>query len=91
MSCYIFVEKNTVFVSFLKINWSDGGAVSSIIFLTVISGWLAAVIVDYMYKEVGECSLVCNIKNKINIYLTNYFRICNLPVILKTSISDTIK
>ncbi len=41
-------------MTFFKIHWSDGGAVFSIIFLTVISGWLAAVIVDYMYKEVGE-------------------------------------
>ena len=42
---------------FFKINWSDGAAVFSIVFLTIISGWLAAVIVDYMYKEVGECCL----------------------------------
>lgn len=41
-----------------QINWSDGAAVLSIIFLTIISGWLAAVIVDYMYKEVG--ALVTN-------------------------------
>ena len=42
---------------FFKINWSDGAAVFSRVFLTIISGWLAAVIVDYMYKEVGECCL----------------------------------
>ncbi|XP_078366319.1 uncharacterized protein LOC144650503 [Oculina patagonica] len=41
-----------------EIHWNDGAAVFSIIFLTVISGWLAAVIVDYMYKEVG--ALVTN-------------------------------
>ena len=35
----------------------DESAVFSVIFLTVISGWLAAVIVDYMYKEVGKCTL----------------------------------
>lgn len=36
-----------------EVSWMDESAVFSIIFLTVISGWLAAVIVDYMYKEVG--------------------------------------
>lgn len=41
-----------------QINWSGGAAAFSIVFLTIISGWLAAVIVDYMYKEVG--ALVTN-------------------------------
>lgn len=36
-----------------QINWGDGKAVFSIIFLTLISGWLAALLVDYMMNEVG--------------------------------------
>lgn len=38
---------------YAKINWGDGTAVFSIIFLTLVSGWLAALLVDYMFNEVG--------------------------------------
>lgn len=41
-----------------EVRWGDGSATFSIIFLTIISGWLAAIIVDYMYNEVG--ALVTN-------------------------------
>ncbi|XP_031565721.1 uncharacterized protein LOC116300892 [Actinia tenebrosa] len=36
-----------------KVNWSKPDGIVSIIFLTVFSGWVAALIVDYMYRNVG--------------------------------------
>ncbi|XP_068708054.1 uncharacterized protein [Montipora capricornis] len=36
-----------------EVQWSDGSAVFSVIFLTVMSGWVAALLLDYLYAEVG--------------------------------------
>lgn len=37
-----------------QVQWGNGSAVFSVIFLTLMSGWLAAVLLDYLYAEVGE-------------------------------------
>lgn len=36
-----------------EVSWWNDSAVLSVLFLTVMSGWLAAIIVDYLYKEIG--------------------------------------
>ena len=38
----------------IQVQWDNGSAVFSVIFLTLMSGWLAAVLLDYLYAEVGE-------------------------------------
>lgn len=36
-----------------EVQWQKGSAIFSVIFLTLMSGWLAAVLLDYLYAEVG--------------------------------------
>ncbi|KAK3734996.1 hypothetical protein QZH41_015095 [Actinostola sp. cb2023] len=40
------------------VQWHDYKGILSIIFLTVLSGWIAAIIVNYMYKNVEICEEV---------------------------------
>ncbi|XP_032219321.1 uncharacterized protein LOC116602188 [Nematostella vectensis] len=45
-----------IFEPLNKVQWLTKGGNISILFLTVMCGWLAAIIVDYLYKAVGPVS-----------------------------------